>query len=83
MTELEEAMKQLLSPMTLIMTGGMVSSMLRGVEIAAIRQRLGRDPTAGELWYYENQQYWRNLARWQQDRLSAYQKIHDLVWGSS
>lgn len=83
MTELEEAVKQILSPMTLIMTGGMVSSMLRGMEIAAVRERLGRDPTARELWYYDNELYWRNLARWHQDRLTSYQRIRDLVWGSS
>lgn len=72
MTELEEAMKQLLSPMMAIMSAGMMAGMLRRMGVAALRERLGRDPDASELWYYEDQMYWRNLARWHQDRLTSY-----------
>jgi len=81
MTNLEAETKQLFGLMTAIMSAGVVISMLRGMELATIRECLGRDPTAAELWYYEDQMYWRNLVHWQQDWLSSYQKIRKLVWG--
>ena len=81
--ELEAEMKQLLGPMTAIMSAGMMVSMVRRIQDATLRQLLGRDPTALELWYYNDQLYWRNLARWHQDQVSSYQRIYGLVWGGS
>lgn len=83
MTEPEAAMKNVLSqcqgPMTMIMS----AAMMRRMEVATLSKVLGREPTALELWYYDDELYWRNLARWHQDRLTSYQRIRDLVWGSS
>jgi len=61
----------------------MAAIMLRQMEIAILRDLLGRDPTEMELAYYENQVWLRDLNRWWQDKQSSYQKIHDFVWGSN
>lgn len=60
-----------------------MDSMTRAAIGSELQEVLGREPTASELWYYNNQLYWRDLARWWQGKLSSYQKIHDLVWMNS
>ncbi len=59
----------------------MVAIMSRRMGIAILREFLGRDPTWGEVLTYENEVWLRDLNRWLQDRLTAPERIHRLVWG--
>ena len=69
--------------LTGLMVPMMVAAMQRCMEIAALRDLLGRDPMETELVYYENQLWLRELTRWRQDRGTALQKIYSLVWRGS
>jgi len=59
----------------------MVDLVRQNMELFTLRQLLNRAPTPGELMYYENQLWRRNLNRWWQDRQNAYRKIFNFVWG--
>jgi len=73
MSEVKELMASMVPFMAAIMT--------RQMEIATLREILGREATPGELMYFENQLWRRNLNQWWQDRQNGYRKIHDFVWG--
>jgi len=59
----------------------MVEIMRRAMELTILRELLRREPTSWELWFFDDQLYRRELARWAEDRLTAPEKIHRLVWG--
>lgn len=58
-----------------------VEIMCRAMAVTILRGLLGRDPTPLETVDYENQTWLRSLTWWQQDRLTASEKIYQLVWG--